>query len=244
MRLLEPEQLLLPFDYPPIFSFDNFIVGPENRLAYHAIKELSQGSSEPGSLVLVGDGGTGKTHLLSSAIAKNQENAGSCVYLHTEELKERLGTSGKDDTISLLLQYQNYDFIALDSFDALANSLLAQEVVIYLYNMIAANRGRLVIASRTDPGKMRSLRPELKSRLLWGKVLHIYEPSDAQLGLVLHKIAKDRNICLSEELVHFLLMRLSRSVCEYERVIRVLDQKSSKLSRNISILLAKELFGL
>lgn len=244
MSLLEPEQLLLPLFRTPIFSFDNFIVGPKNRLAYHVVKEFSQGPFKPGSLMVVGDGSTGKTHLLSAAIADHHKIDGPCVYLHYNELKAQLGTSGKDDCINLLLQYQNHDLIALDSFDGLAEDFLAQEVIIYLYNMIIANRGRLIIASRTDPGNMEGLRSELKSRLLWDRVLHLKEPGDDELGLVLHKIAKDRDIRLSDDLIHFLLLRLPRSVCEYERVIDILDQQSSKLSRNISILLAKELFGL
>ncbi|MBF0347830.1 MAG: ATP-binding protein [Magnetococcales bacterium] len=245
MNVREQEQLLLPLSAIPTYTFDNFIVGPENRLAFHEARKFSQGTSASRSMIIVGEGGAGKTHLLSACIYEQEMRNVSCVYIHSEEIVRSLSeVEDKEGCLQILSHYQHYSFIAIDAFELLEDVFFAQEYMIYLYNVISSKCGRMLIGSRTDPGSMKGLRSELKSRLLWGLIITLQEPGDEELYGIIKKIAGDKGIRLSDELVHFLMMRLPRSIGNFERVIALLDRQSLRLSRNIAIPFAKELFDL
>lgn len=245
MSLTEQEQLLLPFNVDPLFSFENFIVGPDNRATYDAVRQFCREIGESVSMVIIGDPGTGKTHLLS-AVARDQYcTKGLHVYFCAEQIIHFFANEKyKEDGFKIVSQFQNYSLFILDELEKLDGHFLTQEFIIYLFNMIRSNRGRMLFGSRINPEQMTGLRSELKSRLLWGKVIQLKEPGDNALGMVMRKIALDRNIKLSDDLVNFLTMRLPRSLSEYVRVIDTLDRQSSRLSRNIAIPLAKDLFNL
>ncbi|MBF0145254.1 MAG: ATP-binding protein [Magnetococcales bacterium] len=245
MSLLDQEQLLLSLEVPPDLSFDRFIVGSDNERVFNAVKRLCDESHPSESLLLVGESGTGKTHLLHAAVRQTQLTTKSGIYVHANDLiKECLCCTDREERLNLSAQYQNYHLVALDAFELLATDATAQEVVLYLYNLLLANGGIFLIASQVNPMAMVGLRSELRSRLLWGKVLELHPLGDEELFGVMQKIAFDRSLQLSDDLIHFLVMRLPRSVLEYTKAIELLDQQSSRRSRNIAIPLAKELFNL
>ncbi|HIJ83150.1 MAG: regulatory inactivation of DnaA Hda protein [Magnetococcales bacterium] len=245
MSLQDQNQLLLPFLTIPHFSFDNFIVRSENRVIFDTMLQFSRGVSKAESMVIVGDSGSGKTHLLLAALSERQKCGDACIYLHTETIIKKFARAkDNNEGLRLLSHYQKYTFVALDAFEIVENNLSIQEYILYFFNLLLSNNGKLLTASRKNPGHMEEIKPELRSRLMWGKVLDLIGPGDEELAKIIQKIALDRNLRLSEDLVHFLVLRLPRSVFEYVRVIEILDKESLKTSRNIAIPLAKELFNL
>lgn len=240
----ECNQLVLPLVSVPVFSFDNFTVGSENRVTFQSIVQFVSSECTTESLILVGGSGTGKTHLLKATLEKLTLYSGH-LYLHIGDIWHFLSDSPDENKyLKLLARYQNISFLALDGLELLENNDLIQEFVLYFFNILKANHGKLLAATRNDPGHISGLRVELKSRLLWGSVVHLGGLNDNELARVMKKIGYDRGLELSDELVNFLVTRLPRSPQEYVQALDQLDRHSSVVARNISIPLAKELFQL
>ncbi|MBF0435959.1 MAG: ATP-binding protein [Magnetococcales bacterium] len=244
MNHFSSSQLVLPLSFVSVFSFENFIIASDNRIAFQSLVHFITSDCNSESLIIVGNSGTGKTHLLKAAVEKISVSF-SCLYLHVEYIKSLFSdSSDKDRCLQLLSGYQHINFLALDGLELLENNELVQEFVLYFINFLKASHGKILVASKLDPNHIVGLRVELKSRLLWGSVVHMGVLNDSELGLVMKKIGFDRGLDLSEELVNFLVMRLPRSPHDYVQAINQLDQYGMLFSRNLSIPLAKDVLQL
>lgn len=240
MNFTSSMQFILSFDMIPAYNFENFILSSENRTAFHTVRQFS--NSGHLSLLLIGATGTGKTHLLHAAI--NAFGAdGHGMFMDILKLK---GTIQDREGINLqfLSSHASYRLIAIDGLEQIENDFEAQELLLFLYNLVRNNGGQLLFSSQIHPNHQPGIRDELKSRLLWGDVVAINSPGDETLEKVMNKIAMDRNILFPEELIHFLVLRLPRSVPEYVRVVELLDHKSLHQARSINIPFAKEVLSL
>ncbi|MBF0109045.1 MAG: hypothetical protein HQL76_07720 [Magnetococcales bacterium] len=241
----EGEQLFLLFNFIPDDHFGNFLVEGKNKVALDSVIQFIDDTDNPGAMVVVGETGTGKTHLLRAAIRRWNDRSENGICFHCSELIEKMAVrQEKEIDFGRLNQLLNHRMISLDGLEELDQNELGQEMILYFFNLFLDHGGKLLFASRIHPVSMKRLRPELRSRLLWGNIVELSPINDQFLGRIMKKIGLDRSIDLSDDLVNYLVLRLPRSVAAYAKAIEVLDWQSSKMSRNISIPLAKELFQL
>ncbi|MBF0309965.1 MAG: hypothetical protein HQL56_10595 [Magnetococcales bacterium] len=242
-----PSQLLLDFPLNPVFSYGNLIVGEGNRQACQALRDLNL---LPGELLtLVGEEGTGKTHLLQATVRQWRLQAGEegvAVYLDMDLLSAHLtetGGSGEQVLSDLMNRYAACRLVALDDLQELENHAALQEGVLFLFRHLRERQGRLVCASRRSPLQL-VLRPDLGSRLSLGLVVPVLPPGDEERAEILRKMAIDRQVRVGEELLRFLAARLPRRVADYAQAIDHLDQEGLRQQRPWTIPLAKEVLGL
>ncbi|MBF0438588.1 MAG: hypothetical protein HQL93_05640 [Magnetococcales bacterium] len=237
-------QHILEFGVDPVFDFDNFIVGDSNRLALHALQILMDSSAT--SLTLTGEEGCGKTHLLHATVGRRRETHGkeSAVYLDPETLGQALAKGEEGDLTRFLARWGHGMLVAVDSLEQMEFGLPAlQEGLLFLFNQLRETSGRLLVASRVSPHHLEWLRPDLRSRLLWGSVLLIAPPDDAELEYILSKMAADRQVRLSPELIKFLCLRLPRRIPDHATALARLDRAGMEQKRPLTVPLAKEILG-
>ncbi|MEO5334331.1 MAG: DnaA/Hda family protein [Magnetococcus sp. YQC-5] len=240
-----PLQHILEFGVDPIFTFDNYIVGESNRLAWQAVHMLME--SEATSLTLTGDAGCGKTHLLHAAVTARWEQQGkeSAVFLDPETLGAALAGGGEGELTRFLERWGDGVLVAVDNLEHLEHDPLSlQEGILFLFNRLRETGGRLLVGSRVSPQHLEWLRPDLRSRLLWGPVMVIAPPDDGELEAILTKMATDRQVRLSPELVKFLCLRLPRRIPDYASALARLDRAGLEQQRPLTVPLAKEALGL
>ncbi|ABK44813.1 regulatory inactivation of DnaA Hda protein [Magnetococcus marinus MC-1] len=241
-------QLLIAFPLDPVLSWENLVVGAHNTIAIHGVRQL-EAAKVPG-LILTGAAGAGKTHLLQAAVASVRAQYGehAAVYLDLATLSKHLENQPKAHSEALLSRfidrYGSCRLAAIDELELLEHAVGLQEGVLYLYNRLRVAGGHLLGAGREDPSTMSGLRDDLRSRLLWGPVLHIDEPDEVALGQIMDKMAADRQLRLSEAVRHFLLLRLPRSVPVFAQTIQRLDEEALRQQRALTVPLAKEVLGL
>lgn len=238
-------QFILEFGVEPVFTLDNFIVGESNRLALQSVGALFETSAT--SLTLTGEEGCGKTHLLRAAVLHRRKIYGneSAVFFDPATLAVALATGGERDLANFLERWDNARLVAMDNLEQLDHGpLLLQEGLLYLFNRFRETGGRLLIASRISPRHLVWLRSDLRSRLLWGPVMVIAPPDDAELEAILSKMAMDRQVRLSAELLNFLCLRLPRKIPAYAEALARLDRAGMEQKRPLTVPLAKEALGL
>ncbi|MBF0627971.1 MAG: hypothetical protein HQL91_07100 [Magnetococcales bacterium] len=239
------DQQILDLGVDPVFTFDSLIVGGSNRLAHAAVTGLM--TSAATSLILTGGEGCGKTHLLHAAVGHRQREQGmdAAAFLDPEALANALEGGGERALTRFLARWQDEVLVAVDNLERLGGGSPAlQEGLLFLFNHLRGNRGHLLIASRLAPNHLEWLRPDLRSRLLWGPVMEIAPPDDAELEAILSKLTADRQIRLAPELVKFLCARLPRRIPDLAIALERLDRAGMAQKRPLTVPLAKEILGL
>ncbi|MBF0179633.1 MAG: hypothetical protein HQM03_06355 [Magnetococcales bacterium] len=238
-------QHILEFGVEPVYTFANFIEGESNRLALRAVTTLEEGAAA--TLTLTGGEGCGKTHLLRAAVHHRlaRRGPGSAWMLDPAVLERVLAGGGEGELARFVESCAGGTLVALDDLEGLQQGAPAwQEGVLYLFNRLRENGGCLLIASRVSPHHLAWLRPDLRSRLLWGPVLEISPPDDAELEAILTKLAADRQVRLGPELLKFLCLRLPRRIPEHAAALDRLDRAGLERQRPLTVPLAKEILGL
>ena len=183
--------LSLPFDRR--LTFDAFTTFDSNRLARRAAERVADGSSSYNPLVLAGEPGLGKSHLLH-AIAHTAAAMGQRVILLTgEEFVDRYGhavRAGQPHTFRDA--YRQCSLFLLDDLGFLASRPGSQEQFFHLFNTLHSTGRGVVISTATLPATLSGLSPHLRSRLQAGLTLELSLPSAAERLLILE--AKSANL--------------------------------------------------
>jgi DnaA-homolog protein len=242
---VECSQFILDFPLEPDYSFDSFIATGKNRLIINEIINLKNHHDH--SLTLTGLAGSGKTHLLQAATTyfqgEDKTNPRSAIYLDIEALVSQVASQKEGDLAQLLTRYGAFSIVAIDELEKLKNQPPLQEAVLFLFNQVISKGGKLLFASRISPNNMNWLRKDLSSRLLWGEVFTLTPPSDEELGEILTKMAHDRQVKVSPELIKYLQLRLPRRVPAYGDAMEKLDRAGKSLKHKITVPLAKKVLG-
>jgi len=174
----------------PAYTFKNFVVGPSNREAYQAALMASQ---RPGSffnpILIYGDSGLGKTHLLhavgNAAIEKNPSLR--VLYVHAQEfLNEyvKYVTSGRNGSIVDWFR-DSVDILLVDDVQFLSNKKSTEETFFSIYNNFYNASKQVVITSDVHPSKLDGLDDRLKSRFVQGLPLSIGAPEQETCETIL-----------------------------------------------------------
>jgi DnaA regulatory inactivator Hda len=234
-------QLVLPFETAHQYTFDNLVVHEGIESALAAIQSAYQTRQRPlPSLFLHGPSGTGKTHILKallSEIAKDTagDNVGT-VYVSP------LGSLLPFDNLARISSgmwesAQKICAIAVDDVHVMSQDDTAH--LWNVFNKLTRSGSPVLVASREPPENLFHGNVHVKSRITAGLVLKLDLPDDGARLLIVDKMARDRNIRISEDVCRYLVTRKLRNVKELERLIDILDHTSLELQRRITIPLVK-----
>ncbi len=218
----QPGGLAISLPVENRYTFDSFIVGKSNELAYNA----AQAVAEPGPigfnpLFLHGTTGLGKTHLMhaiGNAFLQGQPDA-RVAYMSAEKfMVEFLAALRAKDTIAFKQRLRSVDLLMIDDVQFIAGKESTQEEFFHTMNEIISAGKRLVITADRSPQNLEGIQERILSRMAWGLVADI-NPADYELRLnILHaKLAgMTQNIVVPDEVVEFLARKITANVRELE----------------------------
>jgi chromosomal replication initiator protein len=165
----------------PRYTFDSFIDGPSNRVAFAAAKsvaEASSGAMRFNPLFIHASVGMGKTHLLqgiaAEALAKHPK--WRVVYLTAEYFMWRFATAIRDNSaLTLKEQFRDIDLLIIDDMQFLQGKSIQNEFC-HLLNMLLDSAKQVVVAADRPPYELESLEPRVRSRLNGGVALEMGAP--------------------------------------------------------------------
>jgi chromosomal replication initiator protein len=204
------------------YSFDNFVVGKSNELAYNAALAMA----EPGApgfnpLFLHGTTGLGKTHLMHAIgniyLARHPD--ARVAYLSAEKfMVEFLAAMRAKDTISFKQRLRSVDLLMVDDVQFIAGKESTQEEFFHTMNEIIGAGKRLVITADRSPQNLEGIQDRILSRMAWGLVADI-NPADYELRLnILHaKVTTLANRArVPDDVIEFLARKITANVRELE----------------------------
>ena len=205
----------------PRFTFESFVVGKANEVAYNAARTLAEGGRVGfNPLFLHGGTGLGKTHLMHAIGREHlRRNARSrVIYMSAEKfMYEFVGAMRAKDTHSFKARLRSADLLMIDDVQFISGKDSTQEEFFHTMNEIISAGRRLVITADRSPQDLDGIESRILSRLGGGLVADV-NPADFELRLniLLKKLEDMPQAHVPQEVVMFLARRISASVRELE----------------------------
>ena len=211
-------------DFNPQFTFDNFIVGPSNRMAHSAAIAVSK---TPGQvynpLFIYGPPGVGKTHLLyaiANGIRKQKPDA-NIVYIKgdqfTNELIDAIKT-GKN--IEFRSKYREADLFLIDDIQFIAGKDSTQEEFFHTFNKLYEEHKQIVMTSDRKPGDMPTLEDRLRTRFEWGLIMDIQPPDYETRMAILKNKAHSLGLDLTDDVCNYIAINVTNNVRQIEGTVK------------------------
>lgn len=229
----------------PKYTFDSFVVGKSNELAYAAAKRIADSDEVSfNPLFLHGGVGLGKTHLMH-AIAwevKRRAPQKKVAYVSAEKFMfEFISAIRYKDTHAFKQKFRAADLLMVDDVQFIANKDSTQEEFFHTFNALIDNRCQLVITADRSPTDLEGIEERIVSRLGWGLVADIH-PTDYELrlGILQSKAEQVPNVEVPAEVLEFLAKRIISNVRELEGALNRVMAYATLVGRPITMEMTRD----
>jgi len=201
-------------------SFDHFMVGESNELAYTAARKVCTQSSHYNPLFIYSAVGMGKTHLLN-AIGLDLENSKQVMFISAERFMYHFIRSIKsNDMVKFKDFFRKANIFIIDDIQFVGGKEAMQEEFFHTFNALIERGSQIVVASDRSPSNLDRVQGRIKSRLSGGLVIDI-QPPDLNLRIkILRSKFEDikknfnENYNLNDEVFKFLATEITSSIRE------------------------------
>ena len=170
-------------------SFDNFVIGVSNKLAYEASKKVSENISHYNPLYLYAGVGMGKSHLLNAIGLKLKEKY-KVTFISAERFMYHFVKSIKmNDMVKFKDNFRNTNVLIIDDIQFMNGKEAMQEEFFHTFNSLIEKGSQIIISADRAPNKLMKIQERIKSRFSGGLVVDIQNPEyDLRLKIVKKKI--------------------------------------------------------
>ena len=227
----------------PSYTFDSFVVGPSNQMAYNASLAVA---SKPGiqynPLFIYGGTGLGKTHLLQAIGNHALENGKTVIYVTIEQFMNDFTFSIKNKNMEhFRAKYRNCDVLLIDDVQFLSGKEQTQEEFFHTFNELHNSKKQIVMTSDRLPSQIAGLVDRLRSRFEWGLTADVQIPGLETKIAIIEKKSDLNGIKLSKEIINFIATSLDNSIREIEGVIIRINASASLLNQEINLAMVQGL---
>ena len=233
--------------FSPDYTFDNFVVGPSNRLAHAACVAVSDA---PGTtynpLFIHGSVGLGKTHLLQSTCQSLMKNGTSprVMYLSCETFTNHFIQAVEDGNLyDFRYKYRNVDILVIDDIQFLSERERSQEEFFHTFNSLYQARKQIILSADCSPMEIPKLAERLVSRFNQGLVTRIDKPEFETRIAIICKKAAMRGIAPPEEVVTFIARKIDSNTRELEGALTKVHGLAMLDNGVITLQLARQALG-
>ena len=176
------------------FTFDTFVVGPSNKLAYAASQAVAEHPAQNyNPLLIYGDSGLGKTHLLyaiANVIRRNDQNA-KIVYIKGDDfINEFIELIRAGRGSEFRAKYREADLLLVDDVQFVAGKEQVQNEFFHTFNNLYESGKQIVLTSDRPPSEMTLLDDRLRTRFEWGLLADVTPPDlETRLAIVKNNAA-------------------------------------------------------
>ncbi|MBD9106548.1 chromosomal replication initiator protein DnaA [bacterium] len=234
----------------PKFTFDNYVVGNSNRLAFVAARAVAEA---PGTihnpLFIYGRSGIGKTHLMQ-AIGNYIKDHSKLKVLYTtsnEFRDEFTGIATSNNKIGYANdfknKYRNVDVLIIDDIQFLVEAEKTQQEFFHTFNALHQANKQIIISSDKSPDDLKKIEERLRSRFMWGLPVDIYPPDFNLRCDIIRSKVKNTSIedKLNEDVIEYIANSCVNDVRHIEGTInRLLAYTAMMVPEKITLDFANE----
>jgi len=200
------------------YTFDSFIVGNCNRLAYAGALRVAENPGHSyNPLFIYGGVGLGKTHLLQAighaALAKNIQ----VLYVSAEQFTNEFTNAIRErKTQEFHHKYRNVDMLLIDDIQFFSGKAQTEENFFHTFNELHNANHQIAITSDRPPKSMPLLQDRLRSRFEWGLVADIQPPDFETRLAILQAKAEQKGVNVALDVLEFIAQRIQQNIRELE----------------------------
>ena len=208
------------------YTFDNFVVGSGNELAYAACQAIA---ANPGTkynpLFLYGGVGIGKTHLMQAvgnAVVASKPGA-RVVYATSEQfLQEFVDALRYKKTSDFTDHYRGADVLIVDDVQFIAGKEKAQEEFFHTFNALHQAQKQIIISSDKQPKEIPGFEERMRSRFAWGMSIDMQNPDFETRCAILQIKSEMNGMKLPNDVIDYLATNIATNVRELEGALNQL----------------------
>ena len=226
----------------PRFTFENFVVGKPNELAYAAARRVAEAEEAQvgcNPLFLHGGVGLGKTHLMHAlAWQIRRENPGRRVlYLSAEKFMYQFIRALRfKDTMAFKEKLRSVDVLMIDDVQFISGKDSTQEEFFHTFNALIDQKKQLIISGDRSPSDLEGIEERIRSRLGWGLVADIHSTTyELRLGILQSKAERLEAIEIPQKVLEFLAMKITSNVRELEGALNRVVAHSTLVGQAITV---------
>ncbi len=209
------------------YTFDNFIVGPSNNLAFAAAKAVAKKQHEKyNPLFIYGDSGLGKTHLLSAIQFEMQNNFPgiNIIYIPAETFtNEFLHSISSNSVESFDDKYRSADALLIDDIQFIAGKEQTEEKFFHIFNELY-NQNKVIVLTSDRPAKeIKSISDRLRTRFSSGLIADVKPPEYETRLAIIQRKAELLHFNISEEVIDYIATKLKSNIRQIEGVVTKLN---------------------
>ena len=230
------------------YTFDTFIVGAGNELAFAACQSIAQ---HPGTkynpLFLYGGVGIGKTHLIQAVgnaiLAKNPD--AKVLYISTEQfVQEFVDALRFRKTADFAGYYRTADVLIVDDVQFIAGKEKMQEEFFHTFNALHQANKQIIISSDKPPKDIPTLEERLRSRFAWGMSIDMQIPDFETRCAIVQTKAQNHEVVLPPDVVEYLANNVQTNIRELEGALNQLLAFCEMRALEPSLGIATSLLGI
>lgn len=209
------------------YTFDNFIVGPSNNLAFAAAKSVSKKQHERyNPLFIYGDSGLGKTHLLSAIKFEMQKNYPgiNIIYIPAETFTNEFLHSISNNTVEKFDdKYRSADALLIDDIQFIAGKEQTEEKFFHIFNELY-NQNKIIVLTSDRPAKeIKSISDRLKTRFSSGLIADVKPPEYETRLAIIQRKAELLHFSISDDVIDYIATKLKSNIRQIEGVVTKLN---------------------
>jgi DnaA-homolog protein len=228
------EQLPVLFEFNANQTFAGFFPGG-NQEIYNHLRHTVSGKGER-YLLLWGEAGLGKTHLLQACCDEAYQLGLSVFYFDCAG--NTMLTSELFDGLEM------YELLCLDNIQAVCGHLDLETALFNFFNRQREQQHRLIVSANRNPKLLDFRLPDLQTRLNWGLSLKLKVLSDEDTIHALSFKAQRLGLEMPLQSAKFLLTHYDRSLSVLWPALDQLDNASLANKRKLTIPFLKEVLKL
>lgn len=239
------------FYFNPRYSFENFIVGNNNKYAYAAASAVADAPSLAyNPLFIYGGSGLGKTHLMHAIGHYIMEHYPEKIVLYvssemfTNELIKSLEDKKKTRMRAFKNKYRNVDVLLIDDIQFIEGKEATQEEFFHTFNTLYDLNKQIIISSDRAPNKLTKLEDRLTSRFQWNMIADIQPPDYETRVAILRRKAEMENVELNDnlfEVIELIAEKIKFNIRELEGAFTRVTSFSTMLNEKITVKFAKNI---
>ncbi len=230
--------------FNPDYTFENFVVGKANELAYKSAVAVANNPAELNNpLYFYGPSGLGKTHLMFAIVneIRDKHPDFNILYVTGEEFTTELveALSNKKPMI-FREKYRNVDVLLVDDIQFIGGKMMIQEEFFHTFNTLYENNKQIILAADSPPKDISGLEDRLKTRFNMGLVADI-QPPDLELRIaIFQRKAIDYGFKLEMDVLYYLAKSITKNIREIEGALKKLRAHMMISGEKINYFIAKD----
>jgi chromosomal replication initiator protein len=230
------------------FTFENFITGESNQLAYAAAKAVADnpGGTRFNPLVIYGGVGLGKTHIAQAIGHAILESRTDCTVIYTNSERftyEFVNAIQHNKSQEFTNYYRSVDVLIVDDIQFFADKEKTQDNFFHTFNALWQAGKQIILTSDVPPKQLRGVDDRLISRFQWGLTTDVQPPDLETRIAILQKMSADEGYRLPGDVIDYIARNVTSSVRELEGCLISLLAECSLRNLSLTLELTREVIN-